>query len=331
MAERGAYRTTRRAVLAGAAAGAVMTNGNVLAQSGLGVREKGPRVWLDMDQAELDAAYDQTKYAPNMQTVIKRYAAMSEAVRKHIGPPKRLAYGASAIERLDVYTTKQPNAPIALFIHGGAWRQRPASGYGFPAEMFVNAGAHFVAPDFISVEEGGGDLMPMIEHVRRAIAWVAKNAQSFGGDPTRIYLSGHSSGAHLAGVALTTDWSKDYDLPGDVIKAALLMSGMYDLAPVRLSARSNYVKFTDAMEEALSTQRHLANVKMPIAVSYGGLETPEFIRQARDFAAALKAAGKPVTLIEGEHYNHFEILETLASPYGLLGRVALSQMNLIPA
>jgi arylformamidase len=65
-------------------------------------------------------------------------------------------------------------------------------------------------------------------------------------------------------------------------------------------------------------------------VGYGTYETPEFQRQARDFAAALKAAGKLVQLLVGEGYNHFEILETLASPYGLLGRAALAQMRLAP-
>ena len=85
-------------------------------------------------------------------------------------------------------------------------------------------------------------------------------------------------------------------MPADVIKGALLSSGMYDLKPVRLSKRGAYVKFTDEMEEALSTQRHLARINCPVIVAHGTYETPEFQRQARDFAAALKAAGKPVTL-----------------------------------
>lgn len=112
------------------------------------------------------------------------------------------------------------------------------------------------------------------------------------------------------------------------MKGALLCSGMYDLKPVRLSARSNYVKFTDEMEQTLSTQRHIGMVNCPIILAYGTLETPEFQRQTRDFAAALRAAGKPVSLLRGEGYNHFEILETLANPYGLLGSAVLQQMNL---
>jgi arylformamidase len=106
---------------------------------------------------------------------------------------------------------------------------------------------------------------------------------------------------------------------------------MYDLKPVRLSKRSKYVKFTDEMEEALSAQRHIDKLNTPLILAHGTCETPEFQRQTRDFYAAVKAAGKPVELLVGEGYNHFEMLETLANPYGLLGRAVLAQMGLSPA
>jgi arylformamidase len=75
----------------------------------------------------------------------------------------------------------------------------------------------------------------------------------------------------------------------------------------------------------------LARITSPVVLAYGTLETPEFQRQTRDFAAALEAAHKPVTLLVGQGYNHFEMCETLANPYGLLGRAALAQMGLGPA
>jgi len=168
----------------------------------------------------------------------------------------------------------------------------------------------------------------MADQVRRAVAWVYRNARSFGGDPGRLYVSGHSSGAHLAAVVLTTDWVRELELPADIVKGGLCSSGMYDLRAVRLSARSGYVTFTDEMEQALSPQRHLDRLTAPVIVSHGTAESPEFQRQARDFAAALRAAGKPVTFLVGEDYNHFEVIETLATPYGLLGRAALEQMKL---
>jgi arylformamidase len=293
-------------------------------------RQKGPRVWLDMDQQELDDAYDQVKYAPNLPQIVGRYETNSNAVRARLGAPKRLAYGTTPIEGIDLYATARPNAPVMIFLHGGAWRGGLAKNYAFPAETFVHAGAHYLAVDFNNVAETHGDLMPMADQVRRAVAWVHRNAASFGGDPGRIHLCGHSSGGHLAGVVLVTQW-KDYGVPDDIIKGALCLSGMYDLKAPRLSARASYVKFTDAMEEALSSQRHLARINCPVTVAYGTFETPEFQRQNRDFAAALKAAGKPVELVVGEGYNHFEMCETLANPYGIAGRAALAQMNLTPA
>jgi arylformamidase len=318
---------TRRAAIAGGAA--LAAGGTALAQQAApAARPKGPPVWLDLDQAELDKAYDQAPWAPNAGYLGKRRVALSEQTRQRLGAPRRFTYGSTPIEGLDLFATRRPNAPINVYIHGGAWRVGMAKDVAYYAELFVNAGAHYVALDFNNVLETKGDLMPMAQQVRAGIAWVYKNAASFGGDPNRIYVSGHSSGGHLAGTTLIADWQKDFGVPADVIKGALLSSGMYDLKPVRLSARSRYVNFTDAMEDALSTQRHLARINCPVVATYGTLETPEFQRQSRDFAAALKAAGKPVQLLVGPEYNHFEIMDTLASPYGLCGRAVLEQMKL---
>jgi arylformamidase len=264
---------TRRALLASAA---VMAGGAALAQSAPPAHVKGPLVWLDLDQKELDDAYDQSVYAPNLRQITGRYVTNSNAVRERIGAPKRLSYGATPIEGLDLYATPKPNAPVHVFIHGGAWRSGLAKDYATPAEMFVHAGAHFAVPDFNNVIETKGDLMPMAQQARTAVAWVYKNAQSFGGDPNRIYVSGHSSGGHLAGVVLTTDWRKDFGLPVDVVKGVVCCSGMFDLKPVRLSKRSEYVKFTDQVEHALSAQRHLDMINCPVTLVYGSLETLSF-------------------------------------------------------
>jgi arylformamidase len=197
--------------------------------------------------------------------------------------------------------------------------------------MFVKAGAHYVVPDFSSVKDVGGDLGVMAAQVRRAIVWIYRNAATFDGDPERIYIGGHSSGGHLCGVALVTDWEKEFGVPATILKGGVCISGMYELTPVRLSWRRTYVNFTDAMVDAMSSQRHIDKLNAPIVVSYGSLETPDFQRQSRDFAAAVKEAGKPVQLIEGLNYTHSAMCESLGHPYGPSGRAALTMMNLAHA
>ena len=103
---------------------------------------------------------------------------------------------------------------------------------------------------------------------------------------------------------------------------------MYDLKAARQSKRSSYVKFTDEMEHAMSSQRHLDQLRAPIIVTYGTNETPEFQRQSRDFGAAVKAAGKPVQFIVAPSFDHFEIAESLGNPYGPNGRAVLAMMKL---
>jgi arylformamidase len=295
--------------------------------------EKGPLVFLDYDQIELDAAYDQAVYQPNIFQLNKRWLSNSARTRARIGDPLRRAYGDTAIEQLDIFRTGKPHsgktaAPIFIFIHGGAWIRGAAEAYSVMAEMFIGAGAHFIVPDFINAADAGGSLFPMAEQVCRAIAWVYRNAAGFGGDPDRIYLGGQSSGAHLAAVALTTDWPRAFDVPADIIKGGLCTSGMYELSPVRLTKRANYVKFTDEMVERLSPIRYLDRLFAPLIVSYGTYETPEFIRQAKEFAAAVREVGKLRELIVAENYSHLDLPETLCNPYGLLGAAVLEMMGL---
>jgi arylformamidase len=286
-------------------------------------------VFRNYDQKALDDAYDQAVYAPNRDQILARRDRSSELARQRLGEPQRFAYGPGGNEQLDVYRAAKGNH-IQVFIHGGAWRAGRASQYAAAAEMFVHAGAHYIALDFDNAPDCGGNLCVMADQVRRAVAWAYRNAARFGGNAGRLYVSGTSSGAHLGGVLAASDWEKDFGLPRDLVKGYTLCSGMYDLRGPRLSKRSAYVNFTGEMEAALSPQRHLDRIHAPIVLLYGSLETPEFKRQSQEFAEVLQAAGKPVELICAEGYNHFEIGETLAHPYGPMGRAVLQQMGLSP-
>ncbi len=327
-------RLTRRGLFASAAAGGLaISAGPAIAQrcpEPPPARTKGPAVWLDLDQEDLDDAYDQSVYAFNTRNISERIAVRTKTALEVLGPPERVAYGPAEIEKVDIYRTQRPNAPIMIFLHGGAWRGGRSANFALYAEVFVKAGAHFVIVDYNNVLETNGDLFPMVDQCRRAVAWVYRNAASFGGNATEIYLSGRSSGSHMGGCVVITEWEKQ-GLPRDILKGAALSSGMYDLKAVRLSKRSSYVKFTDEMEQALSAQRHLDKIHTPLVLAHGTAETPEFQRQTREFAAALAAAGKPVQLIVAKGYNHPEMGETLGNPYGIMGRAALQMMKLTTA
>lgn len=133
-------RISRRGALGSAAAFAATPAFADGCPIGPPAHEKGPRVWMDMDQVELDAAYDQSSYAPLAGQILKRYKSLSIEARAHVGNPKRFSYGTTPVEALDLYPAKEPNAPIFVFIHGGAWLRGEAKNYGFPAELFVNSG-----------------------------------------------------------------------------------------------------------------------------------------------------------------------------------------------
>jgi arylformamidase len=297
---------------------------------GMAARPKGPLVFLDYDQEELDLAYDQDAWAPNSDEIGKRKAQKNEAALARFGEPQILRYGPSENETLELYPAREPNAPINVYFHGGAWRGGAARGEAYLSENFVDAGANYIAANFTNVVETGGDLRPMAEQVRRAILWIYRNASTFNSDPDRFYISAHSSGSHLVACALTSGWPGETNLPPDFIKGAVLSSGMYDLYAVSLSARANYVNLSVDIIEEFSPQRHLDKLRTPLICSNGSLETPEFKRQGQVFVAACDRVDIQVGYFIGEGYTHPEMAQTFADPYGILGRAALWQMGLGP-
>ena len=301
-----------------------VSSGNALMDDGW-MRAK---VFRDYDQAELDRQYDQRAWAANAIALINGYSIDSEIVRERLGEPEVHAYGEGRAETLDLFRTQRPNAPIHVFVHGGAWRTLGKRDSAFAAEHLVRSGAHFAALDFallpyVSLDE-------MVWQVKSAIAWLYRNAAALGADPERIFVSGHSSGAHLAAAAITGDWKAEFDLPFETVKGAVCCSGIYDLEPVRRSRRNRYVQLDERQVEALSPIRHVGHLACPVVIACGEHESDEFKRQARDFAAAIERHRVPVALelVEGPGLNHFEIINTLGAPTGLLGQLALRQMGL---
>jgi arylformamidase len=265
------------------------------------------KVFLDYDQKALDDQYEQRVWVPHADRIIKRYGAASDEVRQRIGEPRTERYGPAPIETLDIYG--EGDAAL-VFVHGGAWKRQSKRENAFAAETVVRAGAAYVALDFALLPTVTLD--EMAAQVCRGIEWVHRNlARS-------VVLCGHSSGGHLGGCAVTR-------LP--FVKSALLVSGVYDLLPVRLSARNDYVRLDERLEHEYSPIRHVGSIGCPVTVAWAEHEAAEFARQSRDFSTALKKAGKLAGVIVGENQNHFEIIETLADAHSPLGSAALNMLQ----
>lgn len=260
-------------------------------------------VFLHYSQEELNRNFDQRSWVPNALDVIGRYAPKSAATRARLAHRANVAYGPGADETLDIFPAHGNGRPVQVFVHGGAWKNFTKDDYSFPADAYVPAGIHTVILNFSNLPKVR--LADMVGQVRRAIEWVYRNAASFGGDPQKLYLSAHSSGAHLSAMALAAD---------DYVKAATLISGPYYLEPVMLSPRSDYVKLSPAEVAELSPGLQARRIRCPVMVAYAEHDTDEFQRQSREFAAALAKAGRLSSLMRVPGVNHFELMERLGDP-----------------
>lgn len=285
------------------------------------------KVFLDYTQQALDDAFEQVLWAPNFAELRDANKTRCAELRNRLEHFER-RYGPSSDETLEILPTAKPDAPLLLFVHGGRWRPQPDNAFIYFADSVVNAGAHFVAARFATLDPPKVPTrMPdMVAQLRRAVVWLSQNARDFGGDPERIHLIGHSSGAHLASVLLTTDWT-EFDVPANVLKSGTCVSGIYDLRPVMLSARSAYVKLSPEEEDEFSAIRHLDRVRCPILVAYGDKESPEFQRQGREFAAALKKERQPGQELILEGLNHFEGIRSIMDSRSPLAQAVLRQIE----
>ena len=270
-----------------------------------------PKVFLDYDQETLDAQYNQRTLVPDADDYIAVDVAESARVRQKLDCRIDVAYGPGEDEKLDVFPAAAPGSPMVVYMHGGAWTRSDKANESFMAEAFVGAGAAFVAANFglcpkVTLDE-------MIRQAREAVAWSCENARNFNADPARLYIAGHSSGGHVGGMMAVTDWTA-HNLPRGLIKGALLCSGMYDLAPVRLSARNEYLHLDEAAEARNSAMRQIPADGCPLIVGYGGGEQTEFRRQSREFAAAWRGAGLEVEEFDMPGVNHFQLRRHFNDP-----------------
>ncbi len=284
-------------------------------------------------KARLDREYSPSSCIDDIDVYLDEYARTSKAAKsdalKDNACDADQRYGPGAEETLDLFLpAERGSAPLHVFIHGGYWQLLSKDESCFAAPMFQQHGSLFAALNYTLAPQQ--TLTGIVEENRRAITWLYQNAADWGFDRERIYLSGHSAGAHLAMMMLQTDWPK-FGLPHDVIKGVCAVSGVFDLEPVRLSYVNEVVRMDIGEAACNSPIRHSLTNRCPVILAYGDNETGEFKRQTDEYESVLQNAGIPVTLSEIADRNHFDVIMDLADTNSWLSRQVFSQMGIGPA
>lgn len=274
--------------------------------------------------SELDRQYSPSTLAPDAAALIAGWTTRSAATRIRLGGRTGLRYGPGPRMTLDLYRA-EPGRPLLVFVHGGFWQELSKDDVTFLAEGAVAAGTGYAALGYDLAPDS--DLDQIVASVRAGLWWLVSHAPELGVDPARIHLCGHSAGAHLVAMALLAGWPPDDRLPADVFAGAVLVSGVYDLEPIRHTYVNRPLGLDGPAAARNSPVLALPDRLPPLVLACGEVETDEFHRQQRDFAKAAMARGGPVTelLIPGR--NHFDILDDLTDPATELGAAVLGRLS----
>jgi arylformamidase len=260
-------------------------------------------------QAHIDAQYNPSLALAATDQPMQHFAAQASRARSSLRKVLDVPYGPTLEETLDIFPADRPNAPVFVFIHGGYWRALSSKDFsgvalGLHALGFTTVVINYALCPFVTIDE-------ITRQTRSALAWVLRNIGQHGCDPSRVCIGGHSAGGHLTAMALQTEWQRDYGLPQDPFVGAIAFSGLYDLEPLRYSYLQPMIQLDDGSVRRNSPAFLVRPCKTPLWVTWGGLESPEFARQAQTYHSAWKAAGNQSLLQEHPGTNHFTIIHGL--------------------
>ncbi|MBO9411786.1 MULTISPECIES: alpha/beta hydrolase [unclassified Ruegeria] len=257
-------------------------------------------------QAELDQEYSpRSMIGGDLTPYLNSYAALSAQYRAQMDVIGNVSYGDGTAQVLDFFPAKGAGAPLHVFIHGGYWQALSQRESAMMAPALVEAEYSFASLNYTLAPDARiGD---MIEECRNALLWLAANAHDLGFDPSRVTLSGHSAGAQLASMVMATS-ADALARAGLRVRDVILISGVYDLEPISLTPVNEPLQLTPVEVHDLSPIRHLPAPGPRYRVTVGERDTPEFIRQSRDYAELLRKAGHSVSFDLQNGVQHFDII-----------------------
>lgn len=258
--------------------------------------------------------YNARASVADFDACVAEYARLASEVKDECAGIYDLRYGEGIANRLDVFPVKlgkQP-APVFVFIHGGYWRGQTKEDAPIMAKAFTDAGIAVCTVEYTLLPEA--TLAETTREVRSAVAWLYRNAAVYGIDPERIYVGGSSAGGHLAGMLAALGWQEKFNLPDNVIKGMLGLSGLYDIRPLCDININEWLRLHPEQAQRLSPMFQLPAAPMPVLLAVGGLETDGFKNQTSAYEAACRDQGLAVQRVDTPHCNHFDLLCELHQP-----------------
>lgn len=274
-----------------------------------------------------DRAYLPGRYVASVQSYLDEYARRSAVARRELSWHEA-RYGSHPVERLHFFSAPEPGSPLVVFVHGGYWQQLTEVESSFAALDVVAAGGAYAALGYGLAPRMRLD--EIVATVRRGVLWLHDHAGDLGVDRRRIVLVGHSAGAQLVGMCLVEGWLPEAMRPGDLACAAVLMSGLYELEPVRHSSVGAAIGLSAALASANSLVRQLHGGLPPLVVARGAQEPTGFADQQRWLVSGAVGHGVPVTELVVAGRNHFDLPLGMGDPADPVGGAVLAQVGLLP-
>jgi len=307
----------------------LMTGSALAAMPTFGLMAQEKPVFRGWTVSQLNDQLNQGPYLPPMPELEKinaEYGTNSAKVRAQY-PPKTFSYGQSNAAKLDVFApSSASDLPIMIFFHGGSWTFGDKDSYSTQAVPFLMANAIYISVGFDNIPPN--TMTGLVAQARSAVAWVFKNAKKIGGDPNKLFVSGHSSGGHLANMMLVTEWEKQ-GLPANLFKGGSILSGWTDLYPVSLSMRQQFLKLTAKEIKDYSPLNFPQNVNCPVIITCGANESPYMQMQSGDWATKLQSYSRLAGAYRVANHNHFQTPLLFNDSNNQVIKATLALMNLI--